>query len=267
MTAGGEHPSGRAASIFAKALCGIDDTTESLGALQLLLRLTPGDVPVAAIGILDPNIAVHAGWAATAVEADLLHELDANLEAAGALGERVDARLVCGPLLSTLRRLLREERATLLALGSHGMRRAAGITIGSIATTMLHEAPCPVLLARAVAGSEGPSSVVVGVDGSDESRVAAEVARELGDRLRLPVEAVLATGGKPVGPDLLAGIGLEYEVDTARPVKALIERAGTSSLLVVGSRGLHGIRALGSVSERVAHEARCPVLVVRPSNR
>jgi nucleotide-binding universal stress UspA family protein len=33
--------------------------------------------------------------------------------------------------------------------------------------------------------------------------------------------------------------------------------------LAVGSRGLRGIRALGSVSERIAHEARCSVLVVR----
>jgi nucleotide-binding universal stress UspA family protein len=32
---------------------------------------------------------------------------------------------------------------------------------------------------------------------------------------------------------------------------------------VVGSRGLQGMRSLGSVSERVAHEARCSVLVVR----
>jgi nucleotide-binding universal stress UspA family protein len=31
----------------------------------------------------------------------------------------------------------------------------------------------------------------------------------------------------------------------------------------VGSRGLHGVRALGSVSERVAHDARCSVLVIR----
>jgi nucleotide-binding universal stress UspA family protein len=36
-----------------------------------------------------------------------------------------------------------------------------------------------------------------------------------------------------------------------------------ADLLVVGSRGLDGFRALGSVSERVAHEASCSVLVVR----
>jgi nucleotide-binding universal stress UspA family protein len=35
------------------------------------------------------------------------------------------------------------------------------------------------------------------------------------------------------------------------------------SLLVLGSGGKHGIRALGSVSEKVAHNAPCSVLVVR----
>jgi hypothetical protein len=29
------------------------------------------------------------------------------------------------------------------------------------------------------------------------------------------------------------------------------------------SRGVHGIKSLGSVSERVAHQARCSVVVVR----
>jgi nucleotide-binding universal stress UspA family protein len=33
--------------------------------------------------------------------------------------------------------------------------------------------------------------------------------------------------------------------------------------VVVGSRGLHGFPALGSVGERVAHRARSSVLVVR----
>jgi len=37
-----------------------------------------------------------------------------------------------------------------------------------------------------------------------------------------------------------------------------------ADLLVIGSRGLHGFRALGSVSEKVAHRAESSVLVVRP---
>ena len=41
--------------------------------------------------------------------------------------------------------------------------------------------------------------------------------------------------------------------------------AESVSLVAVGSRGLTGLRALGSVSERVAHRARCSVLVARPA--
>ena len=47
------------------------------------------------------------------------------------------------------------------------------------------------------------------------------------------------------------------------PVVALVEAARDADLLIVGSRGLHGLKALGSVSERVAHDASCSVLVVR----
>jgi nucleotide-binding universal stress UspA family protein len=47
-----------------------------------------------------------------------------------------------------------------------------------------------------------------------------------------------------------------------------IIQAATSenvALVAVGSRGLGGVRALGSVSERVAHRAPCSVLVARPT--
>jgi nucleotide-binding universal stress UspA family protein len=54
---------------------------------------------------------------------------------------------------------------------------------------------------------------------------------------------------------------------TAAPVAALVEAAACADLLIVGSRGLHGLRALGSVSERVAHAASCSVLVVRTAPR
>ena len=40
------------------------------------------------------------------------------------------------------------EGADLVAVGTHGGSRAKGILLGSVATLMLHEAPCPVLIAR-----------------------------------------------------------------------------------------------------------------------
>jgi nucleotide-binding universal stress UspA family protein len=42
-----------------------------------------------------------------------------------------------------------------------------------------------------------------------------------------------------------------------------VARREPASLLIVGSRGLGRGPTLGSVSERVAHEAPCSVLVVR----
>jgi nucleotide-binding universal stress UspA family protein len=81
---------------------------------------------------------------------------------------------------------------------------------------------------------------------------------------------VVAGGGKGyerVGVDAvqndLEDLDYEIRVEQGAPVDALRKASEDADLLVVGSRGLHGLRALGSVSERVAHEARCSVLVVR----
>ena len=54
-----------------------------------------------------------------------------------------------GPPIRRLLDELRTEQATLVAVGSHGHSRAAGIVLGSVATAMLHEAPCSVLIAHA----------------------------------------------------------------------------------------------------------------------
>ncbi len=56
---------------------------------------------------------------------------------------------------------------------------------------------------------------------------------------------------------------IPFTVDGAGPVAALRSASDDADLVIVGSRGLHGARALGSVSERVAHQAACSVLVVR----
>jgi nucleotide-binding universal stress UspA family protein len=52
-------------------------------------------------------------------------------------------------------------------------------------------------------------------------------------------------------------------VDSAAAVDALAAASAEADLVVVGSRGLHGFRSLGSVSERIAHTAACSTLVYR----
>ena len=87
-----------------------------------------------------------------------------------------------------------------------------------------------------------PSSIVVGVDDSPKGVTADAVAKDLAERF---------------------GAELDRYENVRNPVNTLVEAAIEADLLVVGSRRLHGVKALGSVSERVAHEAKCSVLVVR----
>jgi nucleotide-binding universal stress UspA family protein len=139
------------------------------------------------------------------------------------------------------------------------------------------------------------SKMVVGVDGSEESKLALRWALDEA-RLRstklVCVHAwtyptiVDATGlGPPVTLDLhgtlrddaqslidrvlqevggVEGIEVEHAVVEDSPANALCAAADETDLLVVGSRGLGGVSSLllGSVSQQVIHHARCPVVVV-----
>jgi nucleotide-binding universal stress UspA family protein len=139
-----------------------------------------------------------------------------------------------------------------------------GITLGSVATHLLHETACSVLVARAPSDRRRwPQTIVVGVDGSRSSEAAFEAATGLALRLGATVRAVAATKEPLVDLDAARELapGLETIDETA--VHALHVLSEEADLIVVGSRALRGIRALGSVSERIGHEARCSVLVVR----
>ena len=103
---------------------------------------------------------------------------------------------------------------------------------------------------------------MVGIDGSTHSRKALSAALNLAHGLDVPLRLIAATGGKPVTINGLRDVG-DVEWDERKPLDALLAASHESDVVVVGSRGLHGIAALGSVSERLAHRAHSSVLVVR----
>ena len=104
---------------------------------------------------------------------------------------------------------------------------------------------------------------LVGLDGSEESARAFASARELADRYDAPLRAISATHDPHVDLEAARRIAPDLEEHDARALDVLNVASETADLVVVGSRGLRGVRALGSLSERLAHEARSPVLVVR----
>jgi nucleotide-binding universal stress UspA family protein len=134
--------------------------------------------------------------------------------------------------------------------------------------------------------------IVVGLDGSEHAERALPYATELAKRdgagiLLVHVEEdTIGKGGGPLRADedeirskvdghasALSEQGIETEVRTdnvmlggpAPSIAKFADEAG-ADLIVVGSRGLSGIGSimLGSVSQKLLHIAKQPVLVVTP---
>lgn len=261
-------------SIFDHIVCGVDGTDESREAVSQVARLAPESSRVVLCSVWNSGASIAMGWspAITTMPSFPKEELTAAVAATRELLPQslaVETVVVEGPPGPMMLAELGRHRATLVALGSHDHRRLMGIVLGSVTTQLLHESPCSVLLTRATREPRFPATVTVAADGSAESVRAIDVAAEIARRVGSPFEAIVATGGgasvdlAAVRAALQAATGADVPLreDPAAPIEALTRIE--TDLLVVGSRGLHGIRSLGSVSERVAHEARCSVLVVR----
>ena len=235
--------------VFRRVVCGVAGTDESIEALRQAERL------------LSPGGELHVVSVAESGTADAERALEeARALAAPATAQALEAE----PTASLLDAIERVD-ATAVAVGTHVRWRAAGALLGSTTTRLLHEAPCSVLVARPPEDADRfPATMLVGVDGSPPSLAAAELALALAERTEAECVVVTATGGgHHVDLAAIRERFPEVEPYERGPVGALVDFSHEVDLLVVGSRGLRGVRALGSVSERVAHQAHCSVLVVR----
>ena len=251
--------------VFSRVVVGVDGTEWGLEALRQALVLAPESATVEAVTALDTSPTVWTGFAAGDWIEALLKEGEAARSDAEALigGRSGSARVMRGEPVPVLRQARDELGATVLALGGRHSSRLLGIVLGDTVTELLHDARCAVLVARAAAtGAWEPRTIVVGVDGSPAALAGLASADTLAARLGSRVEAI-AAGDVGGADEDWAG---RVERVGGQPVPALLERSRDADLVVVGSRSLHGVRALGSVSERVAHGAACSVLVVHPGD-
>lgn len=135
--------------------------------------------------------------------------------------------------------------------------------------------------------------IVVGVDGSPESRNALRWAVHMAGDLDCDIDALMVwqppmafefnmtpvirdwdpqrdceKGLAQIADDVFGAdrpARLTLTVVEGSPARRLVDRAADATMLVLGSRG-HGAFAsiaLGSVSQRCVEHARCPVLVVK----
>jgi nucleotide-binding universal stress UspA family protein len=250
--------------VFERIVCGVDGTPASLVAVRQALRLQGEHASVLLLAIANLAQAAHAGMAARHAAELMQHEAEAALAEAQAIAPSATAKLLDGDPVAVMLNQAETERATLIAVGSHGRRHTAALLLGTVAARMLREATCSVLVARPARNAETwPRAVVVGVDGSVESAAAFTVARSVAARFGSTVRAVASTNDQ-LDREAAQAIAPELEEHAARAVDVLVAAAEPADLVVVGSRGLQGLKALGSVSERIANQASCSVLVARP---
>jgi nucleotide-binding universal stress UspA family protein len=233
-----------ASSVFARVVVGVDGAEPAYEACrQAAMLVDPGGSIEVFSAVYIPGAEL-AGWPPARVDEELRREAGGALTKAAELaGPTAEQRLIAAPPLPALLDEITRRQATLVAVGTRGRSGFSDLVIGGVTAGLLHRAPCSVLVARRPLGERSfPRAIVVGDDGSAGSGAALEAARHMADRFRASLKVVAAAD---------------------RPVEELVAAACDADLLVVGSRGVRGLRTLGSVSERVAHRAPCSVLVVR----
>jgi len=256
-------------STFERVLVGIDGSPESVEAAHQAAALAHGPVTLLAAYDLVRGLVGGVGPATPAMvdEAALRATAEQRLELArDALAGTAALKVGEGRAWDLLLHEIDRAGSTLVAVGSHGHSRPVGILIGSTATELIHKAPCSVLVARTALGAF-PSRIIVGLDGSEESLAAYDVADGLALRFGARLIPIVACLEDDIEPDAIQQrVARQVRSVFNHPVEALVSASAESDLVVVGSRGLRGLKALGSVSEQVAHQAAASVLIVRAAS-
>jgi nucleotide-binding universal stress UspA family protein len=196
----------------------------------------------------------------------------------------------------------KREGADLIVMGSRGLGAFKSLMLGSVSDSVLHHAPCPVLVTRGkheAHKTEGLQSILLASDGSEGAGKAAQFALSLAQKfaipltilnvfelsmpLPLPIEEdhkqATATPQtweqqkiETICQDLrhaadAQGVLTAFYQEKGAPAETIVRFADAHhfDLIVMGNRGMGTFKGLllGSVSDRVAHHAHCPILIVR----
>lgn len=277
-----------------KILCGVEGVPSSDDALIWAARaaalrgwtlelVTATGFPMAAIDLLYDDAIIQGATTLLEDAASRAREAAPGVQVQVDVDRRVPA----------LALVERSREADLLVVGSHRLTAMERVFSGSLSYQIAAGAHCPVVVVAHLPGPEA-TGVVVGADGSADAVEAIALAAAEADWTGQDLHVVhawqepttfAATDVFPLGvveqveeeerlvlAESVAGLGETYPdlvVHThllhEQAATALLRVAAGASLVVVGSRGRHGVARLllGSVSHTVVLHASCPVLVAR----
>lgn len=262
--------------VFTNILCAVDGTHASAAAVRMAAGLAGPDGHLTLLAV---TAAVGYGLNATAAisPSRARHVLDRAKLIADDAGVRsttvVDPG---GPPVEVI--LERASNHDLLAIGAPATSWLGGMLVGGVAAAALGQFTIPMLVVRrSFTGSMHGRRILVTSDGQEGSDQIVELAGKLGLSLDANVTLLHALGRESkVSPrriqaqaralELMLDGECETFVEPGKAADVILDSAKNinAAIVVMGSRRLGGLRALGSVSRRVVHDASCSVLLLPP---
>lgn len=212
--------------------------------------------------------------------------------AAASVGVAVEIRVYGSSTVGRgLHELAEATDADLVVIGSSRRGLVHRVLVGDTIRAALNGAPCAIAIAPAGFAGHPVAlrEIGVGYDGSVESEHALAVGRALAARLgtklsaftAVPVPTYAAHGRSPLdgtpvtqlvdeARERLAALeGVEAHAAYGGPAEELALYSASLDLLVIGSRSYGPIGRLvhGSTAQELAHNARCPLLVLTRAAR
>lgn len=211
--------------------------------------------------------------------------VDARVRGLEDQGVRARGRVCVGPAAETILGVAKEERATLIAMSTHGRSGISRWVFGSVAEKVVRSSPVPVMVMRAARTPQVDTplrNLLVPIDGSERSLAAVPSAKELarlfGARVALlhvieegegflpppEVERALNAAVEDLGE---AGVKVTTLLRRGDPATEILDVCGwhAADLIVMSTHGRSGFSRLffGSVAEKVLRASPVPVLAMR----
>lgn len=271
------HSAAQADGLFVDVLCAVDGRRRSYAAVEQAAILAGPQARITLLAVTaetGSGVYKHAAISPRRAEGILEHAERIAQEAG------VSCAGVIEPEGPPTQQVLRHAAGRdLLALGAPATSWLGGRFLESVADGALDVLTAPVLAARALpAGAHRfPERILLasdGLDGSDELvDWVGRLAGEHGSSVTLLHTIGVESNARPhriqeQGNRLERAIdgACVARVEVGAPAELIIDAAkgDASSLVVMGSRRLGGLKAIGSVSRKVVHKAHCSVLLVPP---